>query len=78
MRFTVGGTPLDLTEDDVVRAVKEIEPEQIREHYVVVKRRHYPVTPVFGATTGMDRLDFTTLSARRVLMRLGFECRRKG
>jgi len=54
MRFTVGGTPLDLTEDDVVRAVKEIEPEQIREHYVVVNRRHYPVKQVFTSSSRPD------------------------
>jgi hypothetical protein len=43
---------------------------------VIVGGRRYPPKQVIAAITGLDRADFTTHQARRVLMRLGFPAAR--
>jgi hypothetical protein len=76
MRFTVGGENHDITPEDVVRAVKRLEAEPIREHLVEVADGAYPPKQVFAAVTGRERQSFTTMEAERILRRLGFVCRR--
>lgn len=49
-----------------------MEPEPIKEHYVVVGRRRFPPKQVLAVVTGLDRADFTTHQARAVLRRIGF------
>ncbi len=46
--------------------------EPVREHYVVVSGRRFPPKQVISCATGVDRADFTTHQARRILRRLGF------
>ena len=78
MRFTVGGRPLDLAAEQVSRAMKQVEPEAIREHLVEMNGTVYPPKQVLAVVTGWARTTFTTMEAERVLMRLGFVCRRGG
>lgn len=52
-------------------------PEPVREHYVVVRGRRYPPKQVVSLLTGLDRADFTTHQAQRVLERLGFVAARR-
>lgn len=49
-----------------------MEPEPVKEHYVVVSGRRFPPKQVLGVVTGLDRADFTTHQARAVLRRIGF------
>ena len=49
----------------------------MREHYVVVRGRRFPPKQAVSVLTGLDRADFTTHQARRVLKRLGFVAARR-
>lgn len=74
----VAGTDFDLNRSSVERSVSRVEPEPIREHYVVVGGRRYPPKQVLAQVTQLDRADFTTHQARAVLRRLGFGVYRVG
>jgi hypothetical protein len=62
---------------DVERAVRPVLPEPITSHYVVIDSRRYPPKQAIGLVTGLDRADFTSHQARRVLMGLGFAVGRR-
>ena len=68
----VAGHDFDFTPAEVERCAAGIDPEPIREHYVVVGPRRFPPKQLLGALTGLDRADFTTHQARAILRRLGF------
>ena len=74
----IAGHDFDLSLASVEGAVTGVDPEPIREHYVVVDGRRYPPKQVLAAATGLDRADFTTHQARAVLRRLGFGAYRRG
>lgn len=74
----VAGEDFELDADAVEQAVADLDPEPIREHYVVIGPRRYPPKQVLAAITGLDRGDFTTHQARSILRRLGFGVHRKG
>ena len=76
-RVKIAGRPFVLRSGDVVRAVREIDPEPIKSHYVVVDSRRFPPKQVVSEVTGLDRADFTTHQARRTLTRLGFPAGRR-
>lgn len=67
----------ELDSDSVVRAMSRVLPEPIRDHYVVIGGRRFPPKQVIAAVTGLDRADFTTHQARRVLRGLGFGAARR-
>jgi len=75
-RFTVAGQTIELERDEVERKLERVLPEPLREHYVVVCSRRYPPKQVLSEVTGLDRADFTTHQARRILKRLGFTAAR--
>ena len=58
--------------------MRERLPDPIREHYVVVDGRRFPPKQVLSCLTGLDRADFTTHQARRIMRRLGFVAGRAG
>lgn len=74
----VAAHEFDLTPEGVGQSVAGVEPEPIREHYIVVAGRRYPPKQVLALATGLDRADFTTHQARAILRRLGFGVYRKG
>jgi hypothetical protein len=76
IRFVVNGKAFTLTVNDVEKAMRGVEPEPVRSHVVVVKGQRYPVKQVFERATGLDRLDFTSATARRHLTKLGFKLSR--
>jgi hypothetical protein len=71
-RFTISGANLDLDRDAVEGVAERLLPDPIQEHYVVVLGRRYPPKQLIATVTGVDRADFTTHQARRILRRLGF------
>jgi hypothetical protein len=73
----IAGHPFVLRSSDVVHALREIDPEPITRHYVVVGTRRFPPKQVVSEVTGLDRADFTTHQARRTLIRLGFSAGRR-
>ena len=77
-RMVVGGRELDLTANDVLDKMRNVEPEPIREHLVEIGDTEFPPKQVLATVTGWDRQSFTTMEANRVLTRLGFNCCRIG
>lgn len=74
---TIAKRRFALRREGVERATRGVLPEPIASHYVVVDRRRYPPKQVIGLVTGLDRADFTSHQARRVLMGLGFAVGRR-
>ena len=77
-RMIVGGRELDLTANEVLDKMRNVEPEPIREHLVEIGDTEFPPKQVLAVVTGWDRRSFTTMEANRVLTRLGFNCCRIG
>jgi hypothetical protein len=78
VRFTVSGHDVELERGLVEHQLEHELPDPVFEHYVVVCGRRYPPKQVLASVTGLDRADFTTHQARRILMRLGFVAARVG
>jgi hypothetical protein len=76
--FTVARAAFELDPRQVEEAVEGVLPDPIQEHYVVVRGHRYPPKQVLSCVTGLDRADFTTHQARRILKRLGFVAARVG
>ena len=74
----VAGVDFELDAGQIERVASSLDPEPLREHYVVVDGRRFPPKQVLGAVTHLDRADFTTHQARAVLKRLGFGVHRVG
>jgi hypothetical protein len=77
-RMVVGGRELDLTMNDVLRKMRDVQPEPIRDHLVEIGDAEFPPKQVLATVTGWERQSFTTMEANRVLTRLGFNCCRVG
>ena len=77
VRAVVGGREFDLTKDDVIRRMRNVEPEPVREHFVVIGEKPFPPKQALAQVTGWDRQTFTTMEAIRVLTRIGFTCQRR-
>ncbi len=73
---TVGGRERDITKEEVIRKMRGVEPEPIREHLVEIAGTTYPPKQVLEGVTDWNRRSFTSLEAVRVLTRVGFVCRR--
>ena len=76
--MVVGGRELDITAKQVVDAMRNVEPEPIRDHLVEIVNTEFPPKQVLATITGWARQSFTTMEANRVLARLGFHCCRIG
>lgn len=74
---TIAKQRFELRRDRVERMLRGVLPEPISTHYVVIGARRYPPKQAIGLVTGIDRADFTTHQARRVLMGLGFAVGRR-
>lgn len=76
--FKISGHEFDLDHGTIAACVEMLLPDPVQEHYVVVDGRRFPPKQVISCVTGLDRADFTTHQARRVLKRLGFVAARVG
>ena len=74
---TIAKRRFELRADRVERALRGALPEPITSHYVVIGRRRYPPKQAISLVTGLDRADFTTHQARRILTGLGFPAGRR-
>jgi hypothetical protein len=75
--FTISGQQFELDAAEVERCLSNLLPDPVYEHYVVVRGRRYPPKQALSCVTGLDRADFTTHQARRILKRLGFVAARR-
>jgi hypothetical protein len=71
-KFRIAGEEFELEPNQVEACLRDSLPDPLYEHYVVVRGRRFPPKQVLSCATGLDRADFTTHQARRVLRRLGF------
>jgi hypothetical protein len=76
-RFTISGQQFELEQAEVERCAQSLLPDPVHEHYVVVRGRRFPPKQLIACVTGLDRADFTTHQARRILKRLGFVAARR-
>lgn len=67
----------ELWHDQVERRMRDVQPEPIASHFVVIASRRYPPKQVLSVMTGVDRADFTSHHARRILTGLGFPAGRR-
>src|SRR3989440_7858472 len=77
VRAKVAQQNFSLDAASVERALRSELPEPLDEHYVVIAGRRFPPKQVIGLVTGLDRADFNTHQARRILRRLGFTVGRR-
>lgn len=71
VRVQIAGRLFELHQAEVSRLVGRLEPAEIRDHFVEIRGRRYPVKQALGAATGLDPSDFTSQHARSALRRLG-------
>jgi hypothetical protein len=76
VRFTISGRHFNLSREQVEKALTGVEPEPTKLHAVQVGRHTFPVKQALSEVTGLDRLDFQSMDARRVFRRLGFKLMR--
>lgn len=77
VRATIADRRFVLEGDEIEGRLRDVMPEPIGEHYVVIGGRRFPPKQVVGLVTGLDRADFNTHQARRILSRLGFTVGRR-
>ena len=73
----IGHRRFTLDAAEVNRLLRDEMPEPLGDHFVVVAGKRFPPKQVIGLVTGLDRADFNTHQARRVLSRLGFTVGRR-
>jgi hypothetical protein len=69
---TIARRDFVLDPETIERKVARVLPEPLKDHFVVIGGRRYPPKQVISLVTDLDRADFTTHQARRVLRRMGF------
>lgn len=74
---TIAKRRFELRRDRIERLMRQVLPEPLTSHYVVIGRHRYPPKQAIALVTGLDRADFTSHQARRVLMGLGFPVGRR-
>ncbi len=76
-RVVIAKRPFELRREQVEQRMRGVQPEPIASHYVVIDSRRYPPKQVVSVMTGVDRADFTSHHARRILTGLGFPAGRR-
>jgi hypothetical protein len=71
VRVQVAGHAFALDQRRVCDALDDVEPGAIRDHFVEVRGRRFPVKQALAAATGLDPSDFTSQHARSAMRRLG-------
>src|ERR671923_2203095 len=77
VQATIAGQAVRLDADDIALRLRDVLPEPLGDHYVVVAGKRFPPKQVISLVTGLDRADFNTHQARRILSRLGFTVGRR-
>lgn len=67
----MNGKRFSLERADVERALRTVEPEEVRQYGVEVAGRVYPVKQALAVATGLARAEFQSMAARQQLGRLG-------
>lgn len=71
MRMTVNAVDYSLDVEAVIAALHGLAPEEIHTHWVEVEGVRFPIKQALEAVLGIDRVEFTSQTARRQFRRLG-------
>ncbi len=71
MDFTLLGRKFSLNPQDILSAMRGIQPEIVRTHAVDLDGKRYPVKQVVSVVTGLSKADFNSHQARQLLRRVG-------
>lgn len=77
VQATIAHLEFSLEAGDIERQLQDVMPEPLGDHYVVIAGKRFPPKQVIGLVTGIDRADFNSHQARRILSRLGFTVGRR-
>lgn len=77
VRVRIAQQEYTLSPDQVERLLRGVMPEPLGDHFVVIGGRRFPPKQVISLVTGLDRADFNTHQARRILSRLGYTVGRR-
>ena len=69
-KFTIGGVEFLLSKEEVGQKLNGVVPENVREVYVEVNGKKYPIKQALAVATGLLRGGFTTHDAMRVFRKL--------
>src|SRR5580693_2035392 len=69
-KFTIGGVEFLLSKAEVERKLNGVESENVREVYVEVNGKKYPIKQALAVAAGLLRGAFTTHDAMRVFRKL--------
>jgi len=72
VKFTLGGAEYDLAREQVEARLVNVEPEPLRQVFVLVNARRFPVKQALAIGAGIVRSGFTTQDAIRILRKMGF------
>ena len=77
VQATIAHRDFTLDAAEIERTLRDVLPEPLGDHYVVVTGKRFPPKQVISSITGLDRADFNTHQARSVLSRMGFTVGRR-
>jgi hypothetical protein len=77
VRATIAQRQFTLATPEVERRLRSVLPDPLGDHFVVIGGKRFPPKQVISLVTGLDRADFNTHQARRILSRLGFTVGRR-
>jgi hypothetical protein len=69
-QFTIGGTPFQLSREDVEEKLKSVVPEPLRGLFVEVNGNRFPIKQALAESAGLKRGMFTSHEAMRVFRKL--------
>jgi len=77
-KFTIGGVEFFLSKQAVEQKLNGVDPESVREVYVEVNGKRYPIKQALAAATGLMKGGFTTHDAMRVFRKLSLSVGTEG
>ena len=69
----INGRKYTVEKQQVIDAVKGIEPKTIKSYYVVINRKKYPIKQAVAIVLNIPAIAFQSADAYRLLDKLGFE-----
>jgi hypothetical protein len=73
LKFTIGGHAVQLSKEDVERALEGMNPDTVKKYWIVISGKQFPIKQALSVATNIPPAAFISTDAYRVLSRLGFE-----